>query len=581
MSETSHVHEKIVIDSDVHFTIDTTTRMISNRNADKVNKKLVLTQYDNKSERYSFDVDRYIDGHDLMLCNRVQVHFINIASKTQKKDGVYLVDDVHINESDENKISFSWLISRNATMLSGYLSFLVAFSCVDGDTILYRWSTTTYDAIQVVTGLDNSNAVVEEYVDELLTWENTMQNELASWQNRMETDVIPILVDECYIEREFATSDEVALIFDMYSPVEDSIIDIEDTPTDNSINLVRSGGIKKYTDDAVSEAITESKTYTDSVMSELDNKGYLTETDLNNKGYLTEVPSEYITETELNNKGYLTEVPSEYVTETELNNKGYLKTVPSEYVTETELNNKGYLKTVPSEYVTETELDAKLTELGSIDTSNFVDKTTNQSIGGQKTFTNKVTFQGEVHANESIASVNDFSTKIANTIFVNRVVLEKIYPVGSIYMSTQNVSPASFIPGTSWYPLPEGYALWTTKTNEQGGKTISAGIPNIFFRYDQRVTRGDYASLGNARGAISYHQSSSSTSWANGWNSGDTSKKLDRIIFSADRGECGTQTYPALSSEDIQCTNKVYGKSDTVQPPAIKIYAWQRLSTDY
>ena len=199
MSETSHIHtDDLIIDADEHFTINTVTRAISNAS----NQKVSLMQYDNKSERYSFDIDRYIDKHDLTKCNRVQIHFLNVGPNKQKHPGLYLVDDVQVMTSNENKISFTWLISQDATLLNGTLQFLVSFECVDGDDILYRWSTSIYNAIQITAGMDNDNSIYETYADELLTW-----------QNNMETDFIPNMITNLYIEREFATSEEVALIF--------------------------------------------------------------------------------------------------------------------------------------------------------------------------------------------------------------------------------------------------------------------------------------------------------------------------------------------------------------------------------
>ena len=233
MSETSHIHtDDIIVDSDVHFAIDTITRSISNQNADKVNKKLTIMQYDNKSERYSFDIDKIIDGHDLTLCNRVQIHFINIGSNKQKNIGLYLVDDVHTNPDNSDKITFSWLISENATQLSGILSFLVSFECVDGDKVIYRWSSSIFSNIQIVAGMDNDNTIAELYVDELLTWQNNMQ-----------MDYIPALVDECYIEREFATSEEVAHIFNMAAPAEIFDEYIEDASVEgNVLSLSKNDG---------------------------------------------------------------------------------------------------------------------------------------------------------------------------------------------------------------------------------------------------------------------------------------------------------------------------------------------------
>lgn len=203
MSEISHVHtDDIIVDADVHFTIDTVTRLISNQNADKVNKKLSLIQHDIKSERYSFDMPRYIDQHDLMTCNRIQVHFVNIGTgRNQRSPGANEIKDVHVSETDSKKITFSWLIPYEATVYSGTLHFLISFECVDGANIMYRWSTSTYEDIRITAGMNNNNTIFETYADDLLTW-----------QNSVVTDIIPNLVDECYINREFATSEEVAQV---------------------------------------------------------------------------------------------------------------------------------------------------------------------------------------------------------------------------------------------------------------------------------------------------------------------------------------------------------------------------------
>lgn len=249
MSELNHTHtDDIIVDAneDAHFIINTTTREISMSNAS--NKKLTIMQYDKKSERYSFDIDKIIDGHDLTKCNRVQIHFTNIGSNRLHNDGTYPVDDVQVNLSDENKLTFTWLVGEEATQYNGMLSFLVTFECVDGDEILYRWSSSIYKSIQIAVGMDNNNTVFEVYSDELL-----------KWQNKMELEYIPIIVDQRYINRDFATSEEVGAIFNIYNPAEDELIGIDGAPTDNSKNLVESGGVKSYVDSEVDTI----KTYVD------------------------------------------------------------------------------------------------------------------------------------------------------------------------------------------------------------------------------------------------------------------------------------------------------------------------------
>lgn len=120
--------------------------------------------------------------------------------------------------------------------------------------------------------------------------------------------------------------------------------------------------------------------------------------------------------------------------------------------------------------------------------------------------------------------------------------LSKIYPVGSVYLSIQNTSPASFL-GGSWTQIGAGYALWTANTG--AGETISAGVPNI---------TGSFGSNQDVGASGAFYVSSTGVK-----NSG-TSKYASVVQFNASR------------------SSGVYGASSTVQPPAYKVYAWRRTS---
>ena len=99
-------------------------------------------QFDHNSEVFTFELPRYIEGHDMMQCNRVEVHYLNIDSMTkQENEGIYLVDDLTVNADDDTKITCSWLISQNATQLVGSLNFLLRFICLTEDVIDYVWNT--------------------------------------------------------------------------------------------------------------------------------------------------------------------------------------------------------------------------------------------------------------------------------------------------------------------------------------------------------------------------------------------------------------------------------------------------------
>lgn len=160
-------HSHPIYDSDKHFVIDPITRNIVNNSS-----KLTIMQYDHNSERFTFEIPRVIEGHDMSLSNVVRVHFINIGSiKTNTNSGVYEVNDVEVSLDDPDTITFSWLISGASTKYNGSLNFAIRFYCISDESIIeYSWGTNIYSGIKVSNGLDNSETIVEDYVDVLEKW---------------------------------------------------------------------------------------------------------------------------------------------------------------------------------------------------------------------------------------------------------------------------------------------------------------------------------------------------------------------------------------------------------------------------
>lgn len=166
-------HEHPIIDADKHFTIDPTTRKIMPEKPDKAN----LVQFDHNSERLTFELPRFIDGHDMLTCNEVWVHFNNIDINTKETNhGVYQVTDLQVSEGQEDTLVCSWLVSQEGTQLVGLLSFVVSFMCAPADgAVEYRWNTAPYTGISVLNGIFNSNIVLEEYADILIEWEERIR----------------------------------------------------------------------------------------------------------------------------------------------------------------------------------------------------------------------------------------------------------------------------------------------------------------------------------------------------------------------------------------------------------------------
>lgn len=178
----AHLHS--VYDTDAHFTIDPISREIRN----EASTKTTVVQYDHNSERFTFDLPRYVDGHDMSICNKVEVHYLNIDSTTkQKASGVYTVEDMQVSPDDENVVVCSWLISSGATKYAGVLSFLVRFCCLNGNVIEYAWNTAVFSDIYVTTGLNASDTVLEDYVDIIEQWKDsvmqTFRVEISAWED--------------------------------------------------------------------------------------------------------------------------------------------------------------------------------------------------------------------------------------------------------------------------------------------------------------------------------------------------------------------------------------------------------------
>lgn len=176
MSEEVPVHTHPVPDTDTYFVIDPITRAIENTNR----KKNVIMQHDHNSERFTFELPRYVDGHDMLECTSVTVNVDNIEVVESNDDEVVEprvnsdapdMTDLCIHPTDPEKVIASWLISRNSTQLAGILSFHIEFKCADANgNVVYEWSTDTFDEIIVKARKKNGEAVVAENSDLLEQW---------------------------------------------------------------------------------------------------------------------------------------------------------------------------------------------------------------------------------------------------------------------------------------------------------------------------------------------------------------------------------------------------------------------------
>lgn len=172
-------HKHGVYDSDTRFSINAVTRQIKS----DPKQKTVLMQNDHNSERFTFELPRYIEQHDMSICNQVEVHYLNSDAKDKNgfRKGRYTVEDLQISPDDPEKVVCSWLISQNATQLVGKLSFRLRFKCVEDGVITYAWHTAINADISISDGINADETFEMDYVDIIEQWKEAVRIEFAQW----------------------------------------------------------------------------------------------------------------------------------------------------------------------------------------------------------------------------------------------------------------------------------------------------------------------------------------------------------------------------------------------------------------
>lgn len=167
--------------------------------------------------------------------------------------------------------------------------------------------------------------------------------------------------------------------------------------------------------------------------------------------------------------------------------------------------------------------------------------------------------------NEGFGIITD-TAQAGNTAAISsngvyEVITNIIYPVGSIYITINDINPATYLAGTTWEKLASGRTLWSAENEQAGGQEIAAGLPNITGSFGYTVLT-DFAD--NQSGAFYKGKER---------NDGNVSSpnKRSNWMFSASKGETKKDGTLKASSD-----YHVYGASDTVQPPAIAVYMWKR-----
>ena len=138
-------------------------------------------------------------------------------------------------------------------------------------------------------------------------------------------------------------------------------------------------------------------------------------------------------------------------------------------------------------------------------------------------------------------------------------VLLAAHPVGSVYCSVDATSPADLFGGT-WESIAAGRVLQGADDSHSGGATIEAGLPNITGEINDIDTWGiGPCAVRVATGAFASTEKNKNPQYIKTPGVDDTHPEDPRgFTFDASR------------------SSAVYGRSDTVQPPAYIVYMWRR-----
>ena len=155
----------------------------------------------------------------------------------------------------------------------------------------------------------------------------------------------------------------------------------------------------------------------------------------------------------------------------------------------------------------------------------------------------------------TLQQVIDLAVKTAVLKAKKEAILE-CRPIGSYFMTETDDDP-NVIFGGGWQKLTGRYVLQCSDANHKAGTTVEAGLPNI------ESHDGPYV-----------YQYTPAGQGAN-FNSGC-------IIWNNNGGGVNSGPFPSTGSGnfyiDASKSNRIYGNSDTVQPPARIVNVWKRIS---
>ena len=140
----------------------------------------IAVQFDHDVETVTFDCPRYWDDWD-MSTGRIYVNYM----RSDGAIGMCRTTNVIVDEINENLIHFDWTLSKNTTLTSGDLTFLVCANDVDEDgNLLKHWNSELNNDMYISEGLEVATSSVKDYPD-IITWVLSRMDQVETLDKRI------------------------------------------------------------------------------------------------------------------------------------------------------------------------------------------------------------------------------------------------------------------------------------------------------------------------------------------------------------------------------------------------------------
>lgn len=144
-------------DTGSFFTIVPETRAVQVPSTHKV----IGVVGDHLAEQLTFEIPRFIDGHDISGCARRYVAWKNVGGELGTDQLVPL--DESPEGAKEGMLYFTWTIRDRLAAVRGLVQFSLHFEDVaegeDGERVLYHWGTTNCQNCEILDSINTSVAL--------------------------------------------------------------------------------------------------------------------------------------------------------------------------------------------------------------------------------------------------------------------------------------------------------------------------------------------------------------------------------------------------------------------------------------